>query len=55
MRVDAGGLAHADRVMEQGPILPMNHALGDEHMHFIGDQVDAYVREQSGTDREGTG
>ena len=44
MRVDAGGLANADRVMEQGLILPMNHALGDDHMHFIGDQVDAYVK-----------
>jgi CDP-6-deoxy-D-xylo-4-hexulose-3-dehydrase len=44
MRLDAAGLANADRVMEQGLILPMNHALGDEHMHFIGDQVDAYVK-----------
>ena len=45
MRVDAGGLANADRVMEQGLILPMNHALEDEHMHFIGDQVDTYVKQ----------
>ena len=48
MRVDAGGLANAGRVMEQGLILPMNHALADEHMHFIGDQVDAYVRGHGG-------
>jgi dTDP-4-amino-4,6-dideoxygalactose transaminase len=47
MRVDSGGLANADRVMEQGLILPMNHALADEHMHFIGDQVDAYVKQHA--------
>ena len=46
-RVDAGGLANADRVMEQGLILPMNHALEDEHMHFIGDQLDAYVKQHA--------
>jgi CDP-6-deoxy-D-xylo-4-hexulose-3-dehydrase len=45
MRVAEGGLPNADRVMESGVILPMNHGLGDEAMHSIGDQVDAYVRE----------
>src|SRR5262245_292586 len=44
MRVDAGGLANADRVMEWGLILPMNHALDDRHMHYIGDLVDAYAK-----------
>jgi CDP-6-deoxy-D-xylo-4-hexulose-3-dehydrase len=48
MRIDRAGLANADRVMEQGLILPMNHALGDEHMHYIGDRVDAYLREERG-------
>jgi dTDP-4-amino-4,6-dideoxygalactose transaminase len=43
MRIGPGGLANADRVMEQGLILPMNHALDDRHMHYIGDQVDAFV------------
>ena len=45
MRVAEGGLPNADRVMEQGVILPMNHALDDQHMHYIGDLVDAFVRE----------
>jgi CDP-4-dehydro-6-deoxyglucose reductase, E1 len=48
MRVAEGGLPNADRVMEHGVILPMNHGLADEHMHHIGDQVDAYVREFMG-------
>jgi len=44
MRIGPGGLANADRVMEQGLILPMNHALDDRHMHYIGDVVDEFVR-----------
>ena len=46
-QIDVGGLANADRVMETGLILPMNHALEDRHMHFIGDLVDAYVKEHA--------
>jgi dTDP-4-amino-4,6-dideoxygalactose transaminase len=45
MRIDSGGLANADRVMQWGLILPMNHALDDRHMHYIGDLVDAYAKE----------
>ena len=45
MRVGEGGLPNADRVMEWGVILPMNHALEDEHMHYIGDCIDAFVKE----------
>ena len=45
MRVGSTGLPNADRVMEWGVILPMNHAQGDEQMHYIGDLVDAYVKE----------
>jgi CDP-4-dehydro-6-deoxyglucose reductase, E1 len=48
MRIAAGGLPNADRVMESGLILPMNHALEDAHMHGIGDLVDAYVKEHGG-------
>jgi CDP-6-deoxy-D-xylo-4-hexulose-3-dehydrase len=48
MRIDAGGLANADRVMETGLIVPMSHALDDRHMHHIGDLVDAYVKERVG-------
>ena len=45
MRIDSAGLPNADRVMEAGLILPMNHALHDDAMHYIADCVDAYVRE----------
>jgi len=45
MRIDSGGLANADRVMQWGLILPMNHALDDRHMHYIGDLVDTYAKE----------
>jgi CDP-6-deoxy-D-xylo-4-hexulose-3-dehydrase len=34
-RVAPGGLANADRVMECGLILPMNHAIGDEGIAYI--------------------
>ena len=47
MRIAEGGLPNADRVMEQGVILPMNHALDDAHMHYIGDLVDAYAQEHA--------
>ena len=47
MRVDPSGLPNADRVMEWGVILPMNHAQGDAQMHYIGDLVDAYVKEHA--------
>jgi CDP-6-deoxy-D-xylo-4-hexulose-3-dehydrase len=47
MRIGAGGLPNADRVMEHGVILPMNHALDDRHMTYIGDLVDAYVKEHA--------
>jgi CDP-4-dehydro-6-deoxyglucose reductase, E1 len=47
MRIAEGGLPNADRVMEQGVILPMNHALDDTHMNYIGDLVDAYVKEHA--------
>ncbi len=47
MRVDPAGLPNADRVMEWGLILPMNHALGDREMDYIGDRIDAYVAEHA--------
>ena len=34
-RVPLGGLPNADRVMEQGLVLPSNHALGDEDIDYI--------------------
>lgn len=45
MRVPETGLPNADRVMEHGVILPMNHALGDPEMTYIADQLDAFVEE----------
>lgn len=42
MRVQPGGLPEADRVMETGLILPMNHALDDATMHRIADLVDEF-------------
>jgi CDP-6-deoxy-D-xylo-4-hexulose-3-dehydrase len=47
MRIDSGGLPNADRVMQRGLILPMNHALDERHMDYIGDLVDAYVKEHA--------
>jgi CDP-6-deoxy-D-xylo-4-hexulose-3-dehydrase len=34
-RAPAGGLPNADRVMEQGLILPSNHSLGDDDIDYI--------------------
>ena len=34
-RVPAGGLPNADRIMEQGLVLPSNHALGDDDIDYI--------------------
>lgn len=41
-RVAPGGLANADRVMEQGLVLPCNHGIDDEGMAYIGDVIDAF-------------
>jgi CDP-6-deoxy-D-xylo-4-hexulose-3-dehydrase len=47
MRIAEGGLANADRVMEHGVILPMNHGLDATHMNSIGDLVDDYVKQHA--------
>jgi CDP-6-deoxy-D-xylo-4-hexulose-3-dehydrase len=47
MRIDPAGLPNADRVMRCGLILPMNHALDERHMDYIGDLVDAYVEQHA--------
>lgn len=41
-RVAPGGLAGADRVMEQGLILPSNHGIDDEGMAYIAEVADAF-------------
>lgn len=41
-RVADGGLANADRVMEQGLILPCNHGIDDDGMDYIADTIEAF-------------
>ncbi len=38
-----GGLPNADRVMEQGLVLPSNHALGDDDIDYIWETAEAYL------------
>ena len=42
-RVPSGGLPNADRVMEQGLVLPSNHALGDEDIDYIWATAEAFL------------
>jgi CDP-6-deoxy-D-xylo-4-hexulose-3-dehydrase len=42
-RVPAGGLPGADRVMEQGLILPNGHSLTDRDCEWIGECLDGFV------------
>ena len=44
MRVDVHGLAHADRVMEHGLILPCNHAMNDDDIDYVGATLDDFLR-----------
>ena len=44
MRVDVHGLAHADRVMEHGLILPCNHAMTDADIDYVGATLDDFLR-----------
>lgn len=43
-RTPAGGLPNADVVMERGFVLPLNHALADEHIELVIDTVDRFLR-----------
>jgi CDP-4-dehydro-6-deoxyglucose reductase, E1 len=43
-RLPAEGLPNADAIMERGFILPLNHALADEHINFVIDTVDQFLR-----------
>jgi CDP-6-deoxy-D-xylo-4-hexulose-3-dehydrase len=43
-RVATGGLPNADRVMEQGLILPSNHGLSDDDVDYIADTMDDYLK-----------
>jgi len=39
----AAGLPSADAIMERGVVLPMSHALGDDDIQFVLDQVEAFL------------
>ena len=39
----SSGLPNADAVMERGVVLPMSHALGDDDIGFVIDQVSAFL------------
>jgi CDP-6-deoxy-D-xylo-4-hexulose-3-dehydrase len=41
-RVAPGGLANADRVMERGLILPVNHGIDDDGIAYMIDVVDRF-------------
>ncbi len=45
-RVPAGGLPNADRVMEQGLILPNNHSLTDDDCNYIGQATEAFLQDK---------
>jgi len=42
-RVPSGGLPNADRVMEQGLVLPSNHGLNDEDIDYIWATAEAFL------------
>ena len=42
-RVASGGLPNADRVMEQGLVLPSNHAMDDDDVDYVGATADAFL------------
>ena len=42
-RVPPGGLPNADRVMEQGLILPCNHGMADDDIDYVWETVAAFV------------
>jgi CDP-6-deoxy-D-xylo-4-hexulose-3-dehydrase len=42
-RVPTGGLPNTDRVMEQGLVLPSNHALSDDDVDYIWETAEAYL------------
>jgi CDP-6-deoxy-D-xylo-4-hexulose-3-dehydrase len=42
-RVAAGGLPNADRVMEQGLVLPSSHGLDDDDIDYICETAEAFL------------
>ncbi len=43
IRVPAGGLPNADRVMEQGLVLPSNHGLADDDIDYIWETAEEFL------------
>ncbi|MCF2532430.1 DegT/DnrJ/EryC1/StrS family aminotransferase [Yinghuangia soli] len=48
-RQPEGGLPGADHVMEFGMLISCNHGLSDEMLAHVGDRIDAFIGERSGT------
>ncbi|MSO79677.1 MAG: DegT/DnrJ/EryC1/StrS family aminotransferase [Acidimicrobiia bacterium] len=46
-RAPPGGCPNADRVMEQGLVLPSNHAMNDDDVDYIGETVDTYLENRT--------
>jgi CDP-4-dehydro-6-deoxyglucose reductase, E1 len=44
-----GGLPNADAVMERGMLVPMGHALSDDDVAYVCDNIDAFLRERAVT------
>jgi CDP-4-dehydro-6-deoxyglucose reductase, E1 len=44
-RTPSGGLPNADRVMEQGLILPSNHGLDDDDIAYLCETLDGFLAE----------
>jgi CDP-6-deoxy-D-xylo-4-hexulose-3-dehydrase len=43
-RQPAGGLPNADRVMEQGIVLPNNHSMSDDDCAYIGECLEGFLK-----------
>jgi dTDP-4-amino-4,6-dideoxygalactose transaminase len=46
LRLPAGGLPHADRVMEWGLVLPNNHAMDDDDCHYISEVLEGFLTDK---------
>jgi CDP-6-deoxy-D-xylo-4-hexulose-3-dehydrase len=50
-RADPSGYPNADRVMEQGLVLPCNHGLNDDDVDYVCDTADAFLESRDGDSR----
>jgi CDP-6-deoxy-D-xylo-4-hexulose-3-dehydrase len=46
-RQPAGSLPNADRVMEQGIVLPNNHSMGDDDCAYIGECLEGFLKDKA--------